>query len=274
MVQSFDRGERLRLHVLVNAAARVVIGRVRSAVRQHHADGLSDRAHRVGGEHCAAGAAARHHVLFQCEQLFVANPTSLVGGAALSVVHDGDIRALLGPGAEINLAGRAGTWIQRQTERIGAGQRHQRGSAGLVAATDHNHCVSVMGVVTHLNAIGHQIARQQTVAGVWRALGQRVRDRGCADNKTLATACGQCLDQQISDRTHPVVAAMRVGIGAGNGDHRIGVGSFVRIEAGGTHLNPRVFPESAIVVGHWTGSMGKGNRVEGNIDLILCRSLY
>ena len=67
-VQGIDRGARLRADVGVDVAAGVVVGGMRGAARQHHADRFRDRAHGVGREHRAAGAAARHHVALDFQQ--------------------------------------------------------------------------------------------------------------------------------------------------------------------------------------------------------------
>ena len=92
-----DRGARLRADIGVDVAAGVVVGRMRGAARQHHADRLGDRAHRVGREHRAAGAAAGHHVAFELEQFLGRDPAGLVGRPALGIVHDREVRALGSP---------------------------------------------------------------------------------------------------------------------------------------------------------------------------------
>ena len=253
-VQRVDRRHRLRVHVLVDAAAGIVVGRMRGAARQHHADRLGHRAHRVGGEHRAAGAAARHHVLLELQQLGGADPAGLVGGAPLGVVHDRDVDALLGPRPEVHRAGRAGARIDDQAECVGARQRHQRGGAGLVAARDHDHRVAVMRVMSDLETVGHQVARHQAVAGGRRALGQRVRHRRRADHQPLAAARRQRLDQQVGDLAHAVVAAMGIGPGAGDRHHRAGGGAAVGVETGGTQLDARVLPvAAAVLLVHPTG---------------------
>ena len=77
--------------------AGAVVGRMRGAVRQHHADRLGDGAHGVGGEHGAAGAAARQHVALERVALLGGDAAGLARGAALGPVHDGEVGALLGP---------------------------------------------------------------------------------------------------------------------------------------------------------------------------------
>ena len=249
-IQGVDRRVRLRPDVGVDVAPGVVVGGVRGAARQHHADRLGDRAHRVGREHRAAGAAARHDVAFELEQFAGRDPAGLLGGPALGVVHDREVRAFARPGAEIHLAGRAGARIEHQAERIGPGQRHQGGGAGLVAARDHDHRIAVMGVVADLEAIRDDVARHQAVACGRSPLGQRVGHRRRADDQALPAAFGQEFDQQVADAAHPIVATMGVGPGAGDGDHGIGFRGAVRLEPGGPKLHPRLLPEGAAVLCH------------------------
>ena len=228
----------------------VVVGRMRGAVRQHHADRLGDGAHGVGGEHGAAGAAARQHVALERVHLLGGDAAGLARGAALGPVHDGEVGALLGPRTESTLARRAGARIEHQAEGVGAGERHQRGGAGLVAARDHDHRIAVMGVVADLEAVGGDVARHQAVARRRRALRQRVGHRRRADHQPLPAARGDQLDQQVGDGAHAVVAAMGVGPGAGDGDDGVGLGGAIGIEAGGADFDARFLPVGAAVLCH------------------------
>jgi hypothetical protein len=155
---------------------------------------------------------------------------------------------LLGPGAERDAARRAGAGIEHEPEGVGARQRHQRGGAGLVAAGDHDHGIAVMRVVADLEAVGDDVARGQAVARRRRALRQRVRHRRRADDQPLPAAFREDIDQQIGDGAHAVVAAMGVGVGAGDRHDRAGLRGAVRIEAGGAHFDARFLPVGAAVL--------------------------
>ena len=250
MVERIDRCLRLGAHVGMDVAARLVVGGMRGAARQHHAHRLGDRAHRVGGEHRAAGAAARHDVAFELEQFLARDTAGLVGGPAFDIVHDGEVVALGRPGAERDAAGRAGAGIEDQAEGVGAGERHQGGGAGLVAAGDHDHRVAVMGVVADLETVGYDVARHQAVAGRWCALRQRVGDCRRADDQSVSAALGQQLHQQVANGAHAVVAAMGVGIGTGDRYHGTGLRGFVGLETGGPELHARLLPVGAAVFFH------------------------
>ena len=207
-----------------------------------------DRAHGVGREHRAAGAAAGHHVALDFQQFLAGEAAGLVGGARLGVIEDRQIVALAGPCAERDAARRAGAGIEHEPEGIGARQRHQRGRAGLVAAGNHDHGVAVMRVVTDLEAVGDGVARREAVARRRRALRQRIRHRRRADDQPLPAALRQEFDQQIGDGAHAVVAAMGVGVGAGDRHHRAGLRGAVRIESGGAQFHPRSLPIGAAVL--------------------------
>ena len=249
-IERVDRRLRLGAHVGMDVAAGLVIGRMRGAARQHHAHRLGDGAHRVGGEHRAAGAAAGHDVAFEFEQLFARDAARLVGGAALDIVHDGEVVALRGPRPERDAAGRAGAGIEDEPERIGAGERHQRGGAGLVATRDDDHRIAVMGVMADLEAVGHDIARHEAVAGGGRPLGQCIGHGRRTDDQPASAALGQQLDQQVADGANPVVAAMGVGVGAGDRDDGAGLRGLVGLEAGGPKFHTRLLPEGAAVFFH------------------------
>ncbi len=249
-IQGVDRRVRLRSDVRVDIAPGIVIGGVRGAARQHHADRLGDRAHRVGREHRAASAAAGHHVALQFEQFPGRDPAGLLSGPALGVIHDRQVRAFARPGAEIHLPGRAGARIEHQAECIGPGKRHQGGSAGLVATGDHDHRIAVMRVVADLEAIRDDVTRHEAVACGGRSLRQRVGHRRRANDQALPAAFGKDFDQQIADAAYPIVATMRVGPGAGDGDHGIGLRGAVRLEPGCAKLHPRFLPEGAAVLCH------------------------
>ena len=249
-VERLDRGPRLGADVGVDVAPGVIVGWMRGAARQHHAHCLGDGAHGVGGEHGSAGAAAGHHVAFEFKQFLARDAAGLIGGAALDIVHDGEVAALARPGAERNAAGRAGAWIEHQAEGVGARERHQGGSAGLVAARDHDHRIAVMGVVADLEAVGHDVARHQAVAGGGSPLSQRVGYRRRPDDQPLSAALGQQLHQQVADGAHAVVAAVGVGVGAGDRDHGTGLRRLVGLEAGGAELDPGFLPVGAAVFFH------------------------
>ena len=212
-VQGIDRRARLSADVGMDIAAGVVVGGMRGAARQHHADRFRNRAHRVGREHRAAGAAAGHDVAFDFQQFVGRDAAGFVGRAGLGVIEDGQIVALARPGPERDPARRTGAGIKHQPKGVGPRQRHQRGGAGLVAAGDHDHRVAMVGVVTDLEAIGDDIAGRQAIARRRRSLGQRIRHRRCADDQALPATFGNDLDQQIADGAHAIVAAMRVGPG-------------------------------------------------------------
>ena len=104
-IQGVDRRARLGTDIRVDIAACIVVGGVRGAARQHHADRLGDRAHRVGREHGAAGAAAGHHVAFELEQFRGRDPAGFLGRPALGVVHDRQVRAFARPRTEVHPSG-------------------------------------------------------------------------------------------------------------------------------------------------------------------------
>ena len=247
-VQGVDRGARLRADVGMDIAAGVVVGGMRGAARQHHADRFRDRAHGVGREHRAAGAAAGHHVALDFQKLLAGEAAGLVGGARLGVIEDRDVVALAGPCPERDAARRAGAGIEHQPKSIGPRQRHQRGGAGLVAAGDHDHRIAMMGVVADLEAIGDDVAGGEAVARRRRSLRQRIRHRRRADDQPLPAALGQDLDQQVGDGAHAIVAAMGIGVGAGDRHHRAGLGRAVRIETGGAQFDPPSLPIGAAVL--------------------------
>ena len=247
-VQGIDRGARLCADVGMDVAAGVVVGRVRGAARQHHADRFRDGAHGVGREHRAASAAAWHHVALDLQQFLSGQAAGFIGGPRLGVVEDRDVVALAGPSPERDAARRTRAGIEHEAERIGARQWHQRGGTGLVAAGDHDHRVAMVGVVTDLEAIGDNVARRKAIACRRRALRQRIRDRRRADDQPLPAPLGEKLDQQIGDGAHAVVATMGIGVGAGNRHHRAGLGRTVRIEAGGAQLHPPALPIGAAVL--------------------------
>ena len=247
-VQGIDRGVRLRADVGMDVAAGVVIGGMRGAARQHHADRFRDRAHGVGREHRATGAAARHHVALDFQQFLAGEAAGLVGGARLGVIEDRDVVALGGPCPERDAARRAGAGIEHEPEGIGARQRHQRGGTGLVAAGNHDHGVAMMRVVADLEAVGDGVARGEAVARRRRALRQGIRHRRRADDQPLPAALRQDIDQQIGDGAHAVVAAMGIGVGAGNRHHRVGLRRAVRIESGGAQFHPPSLPIGAAVL--------------------------
>ena len=197
-IQGVDRGARLRADIGVNVAACIVVGRMRGAARQHHADRLGDRAHRVGREHRAAGAAARHHVALELEQFIRRDPAGLLGCPAFGIVHDREIGAFACPDAEVHLPRRTGARIQHQSERIGPRQRHQGGGARLVTAGDHDHRIAVMRVMADLEAIRDDVTGHQAVACRRSPLGQRIGHRRRADDQPLAAAFGEDFDQQVS----------------------------------------------------------------------------
>ena len=165
---------------------------------------------------------------------------ALVGGAALGVIHDGEVVALGGPCAERDAARRARAGIEHEPEGVGARQRHQRSGAGLVAAGDHDHGVAVMGVVADLETVGDDVARDEAVARGRRALRQRIRHRRRADEQAPARrARASNSTSRSAIVAHAVVAAMRIGPGAGDGDHRAGLRRAIRIEAGGAQFDAR-----------------------------------
>ena len=247
-VQGIDRGASLGADIGVDIAAGVVIGRMRGAARQHHADRFRDRAHGVGREHRAAGAAAGHHIALDFQKLLAGKAAGLVGGAGLGVIEDRDVVALAGPCAERDTARRAGAGIEHEPEGIGARQRHQRRRAGLVAAGNHDHGVAVMRVVADLKTVGDGVARGEAITRRRRALRQRIRDRRRADDQPLPAAFRQDIDQQIGDGAHAIVAAMGIGVGAGDRHHRAGLRGAIRIESGRAQFNPRALPIGAAVL--------------------------
>ena len=87
-------------------------------------------------------------------------------------------------------------------------------------------------VVADLDAIRHQLARQQAVTSAGSALGKRIRDGRCTDEQALSAALTDHFHQQICQPPHTIVAAMRVGVGARDRDDGIALRSVARIEAG------------------------------------------
>src|SRR5690606_13881682 len=166
------------------------------------------------------------------------------------VVEDGQVVALRGPGLDRDPARRGRAGIEDEPEGIGARERHQRRGAGLVATGDDQHRVAVMGVVADLEAVGDGVARYQAVARRGRALRQRVGHRGGADDEALAAALLHERGEQVGQLADAIVAAVRIGPGGGDGDHRPRGGGAVRVEAGGAQLDPRALPEDAAVLRH------------------------
>jgi hypothetical protein len=249
-VQRIYRGARLSADIGVNIAAGVVIGGMRGAARQHHTDRFRNRAHGIGGEHRAAGAAAGHHVALDFLQFVGSDAAGFVGGPGLGVVEDRQIVALARPVPERDPARRTGAGIKHQPKGVGPRQRHQRGGAGLVTAGNYDHCVAMVRVVTDLETIGDDIAGREAIARSRRSLSQRVRHCRCADNQALPAALGNDFNEQIADGAHAIVAAMRVGPGRRDRDHGAGLRSTVRFEAGGPEFDPGLLPVEAAVLRH------------------------
>ena len=92
----------LRLNIIVDITLRVVVRRMRGPLWEHHAYGLGNGAHRVGREHRTTGATSRHRALRELGEFFIGNSAGFMRGAALDVVHNGEVVALGGPGFKIN----------------------------------------------------------------------------------------------------------------------------------------------------------------------------
>ena len=108
-----------------------------------------------------------------------------------------------------------------------------------------------MGVVADLEAIGDDVARHQAVAGRWCPLRERVGHRRRADDQALSAPFGEDVDQQVGDDlAHPVVAAVGIGIGAGDRHHRRSPGGLVRLESCRPEFHPGLLPEGAAVLRH------------------------
>ena len=181
-------------------------------------------------------------------KLLAGDAAGLVGGARLGVIEDRDVVALAGPCPERDAARRAGAGIEHEPKGIGARERHQRGRTGLVAAGNHDHRVAMMRVVADLKTVGDDVARGEAVARRRRTLRQGIRHRRRADDQPLPAALRQDIDQQIGDGAHAVVAAMGIGVGAGDRHHRAGLRGAVRIESGGAQLHPPSLPINAAVL--------------------------
>ena len=203
-----------------------------------------------------------------CASSIVADPTGVARGLALEVVQQRDVVALGGPGSEVDAARRAGSRVNDQAEGVGARQGHERRGAALVAARDDDHCLRVVRVVARLDAIGHQLARGEAVAGVGGALRQRVGYRRRPDQEALAAPLADNLDQQIRDTSDTVVATMGVGVGAGDGHDGVAFRRVRGIESGGAELHraqafPGVVPVAWARLGHGVPSSlnaGTSNR--------------
>ena len=94
------------------------------------------------------------------------------------------------------------------------------------------------------------VAAHEAVAGGGRALGERIRHCGRANDEPLSAAPGEQLDDEVGDGTGPVVAAVRVGPGAGDGHHGSRLGGDIGLEAGGPEFDPRFLPVGAAVLDH------------------------
>src|SRR5690606_16678094 len=71
-----------------------------------------------------------------------------------------------------------------------------------------------------------------------------------ADHQALAAALGDEVREQVGQFADPVVAAVGVGPGRRDRDHRPRGGGPVRIEARRAQLHPRALPEDAAVLCH------------------------
>ena len=117
----------------------------------------------------------------------------------------------------------------------------------------------MVSAVTDLEAVGHDVARHQAEAGCRRALCQGVRDGRRADDESLTALLADGLHEQVRDLSNPVVTAMGIGPGAGDGDDRVGLGGDVRVESGGSHFDAVFLPVVGAVLGHGGLSCGDGN---------------
>src|SRR5262249_54949136 len=109
--------------------------------------------------------------------------------------------------------------------------------AALVAAGDDDHRLRMVGVVARLDAIGHQLAGGEAVAGMSGTLRQGVRYRRCPDQETLAATRAERLDDELRSALHAVNAAMCIGVGSRDGDHSVAPCRSCRVEAGRTQLD-------------------------------------
>ncbi len=235
-VQRIHTRPGLSFDVVVNITGRIVVGRMRRPSGEHHAHGFGNSAHSVGGKHRATRATPRHDALLKLGELIIANPASFMRRAALGVIHNGEVIALGGPGLKVDPARRARSRVDHQAKGIGSRQRHQRRRAALVTTGDDDHGLPVVCVMTGLNAIGHQVPRDETVARVARTLRHRIRNGRHPHQQPLPAPLVNGLDQQLRNALHPIVATVCIGVRAGNRHHRIAACRLARVEASRTQF--------------------------------------
>ena len=141
------------------AAVGVVVAaaidrRWRRRAGQRQPERLTDRAHRVGGEHAAARAFARARVLLDRVQLVLGDRAG--GAGADRLEHARDVERLA-----VQVAGERRSVVDEHAWQVQAGDRHHHPRHRLVAAAGGDETVEPLGVHHGLDRVGDDLAADE-----------------------------------------------------------------------------------------------------------------
>ena len=130
--------------------APAVDRRRRCRAEQAHPEALGDRAHRVGGEHPAAGTFAGARLAFDLEQLGLADRAGRTRTDGLEDARDVE-------GDAVVLAGQDRAVVDEHAGQVESGRGHQHAGDRLVAAGEADEPVEAFGVDDGLDRVADHL---------------------------------------------------------------------------------------------------------------------